>query len=57
MENEKPTTDNRATDTRCASIACAADMTLRRQVKMLIVGGEAERETRRAVLALALPLV
>lgn len=32
-------------------------MTIRRQVKMLVVGGMAERETRRAVLALALPLV
>jgi len=35
----------------------AARMTIRQQVKMAIVGNPERRETRRAVLALALPLV
>ena len=57
MEGEKPTTDNGADGERRASVDRAADMANRQQVKTALVGGAAQRETRRAVLALALPLV
>jgi Na+-driven multidrug efflux pump len=57
MESEKPTTDNGADGNRRASVARAEGVTIRQQVKTALVGGAAERETRRAVLALALPLV
>jgi len=57
MESEKPTTDNGADGNRRASVARAEGVTIRQQVKTALAGGAAQRETRRAVLALALPLV
>ena len=57
MENEKPTTDERAIGAGRASNDRAAGVTIRQQVQTAFAGGAAQRETRRAVLALALPLV
>jgi putative MATE family efflux protein len=57
MENEKPTTDNAANGAGRASVERAADVTIRQKVQTALAGGAAQRETRRAVLALALPLV
>ncbi len=57
MENEAPTADSRVAGSHHASEECPADLSFRRQIRKALVGGAAERETRRAVLALALPLV